>query len=184
MKKHLFAVLFLVIFAACNTEQAKYGQGGRNACQFFKEQVPELREDIEKIEVIEEDSLLSDRMLSLGEFQFSQTSLEFWQGNITQEEFQQFIDSTKNAIYDVQGSWLSGTEFNDSLHQLDKYKNNWRKVYKVLVTMKSGTTQESRVLMEADGIIPCMLEKDLEYKLQEYNDKVMQAQQDIYEKSR
>lgn len=180
MKKIMFLALFIVGLTACVTEQDKYGQGGRNACQFVKEQVPELRDDIDKIEVVEEDSLLSDNMLSFGRAQFANAGSDFWNKKITRQEYKQIIDSTANAIQDVQYSWQYSVAVNDSLKQLEKYKQCWRKVYTIRVTMKSGTTQEQRILMDSDGITPRMLEKDFFNKLQEYTDKALQALDDIF----
>ena len=62
---------------------------------------------------------------------------------------------------------------NDSLHQQPKYDYQWRKVYKVQVTMKSGDTKTPRVLMDQDGITPRCLEKEFEKTLQEHIGNVM-----------
>jgi hypothetical protein len=58
----------------------------------------------------------------------------------------------------------------------------WRKVYKVLVTMKSGDTKEPRVLMDNDGITPKMLEMDFGKQLEEYEREIMQANEDCFSK--
>lgn len=57
--KNFFIIAILFVLTGCNQTQMKYGQGGKNACQFVKEQVPGLRDDIQDLEVIAEDSLLS-----------------------------------------------------------------------------------------------------------------------------
>jgi len=65
MKKYL-AIAILIVLTGCNQTQMKYGQGGKNACLFVKEQVPELREDISSVEVIGEDSMICDIGLMFG----------------------------------------------------------------------------------------------------------------------
>ena len=52
----------VMLATACNTEQMKYGEGGRNACQYVKEQVPGMRDDIDSIEVIDEVIIVADRI--------------------------------------------------------------------------------------------------------------------------
>lgn len=185
MKKSLYAVILIgVAIAACDKTMREWGQGGVNACQFVQEQVPELREDIESIKIIEEDSLLGDLMLSWGQASFVKAGRDFWQGNINKVEYQHIIDSTCQVLQDVQNSWSFGNVVNDSLKQLTKYDGCWRKVYKVLVTMNSGVSKSPRVLMDTDGITPRMLEKDFEHQLQQYADDIEQAKRDVYEKER
>ena len=45
MKNYLI-IAFLLVLTGCNQTQMKYGQGGKNACQYVKEQVPDLHDDI------------------------------------------------------------------------------------------------------------------------------------------
>ena len=54
-----------------------------------------------------------------------------------------------------------------------EFDGQWRKVYTVRVTMKSGVTKEPRVLMEQDGITPRMIEREFEKKLQNYASELM-----------
>jgi hypothetical protein len=182
MKKSII-VAIAVMLMGCGQISSKFGQGGKNAAQFVKEQVPQLKEDIESFETIAEDSLLTDRMLSLGSVQQARTNAEFWEGKISRDQYQQFIDSTSNVLQDVQYSWQFSNVVNDSLKKLTKYQYNWAKVYTVRVKMKSGVEKDVRVLMDQDGITPRMTEKQFGEELQEYTDKMIQAQRDIYNKN-
>ena len=102
MKKVL--LLLLLAFTACNTEQMKYGQGGRNACQFVKEQVPELREDIKSVEVIEEDSLLSDIGLTFELNRLLKAEGDFYEGKITDNQFEDVISDYAKMANDIENA--------------------------------------------------------------------------------
>lgn len=170
MKKVI--LMLLVAMTACNTEQMKYGQGGRNACQFVKEQVPELREDITSVEVIEEDSLLSDIGLSFELNRLLKAEGDFYEGKITDSQFEDVISDYAKMANDVEYSWRFSNSINDSLRSIKKYEYMWRKVYTIRVTMKSGSTKEPRVLMDQDGITPRCMEKEFEKDLKDYVDKM------------
>ena len=179
MKKKVFIGLVgLMGLIGCVDGGMKYGKGGENAIQFVKEQVPGLRDDIASVEVIEEDSLLSDIALAHDAARFAMAGADFWQGNISREEYQRIIDERERLLYDIEYSWRFPLVVNDSLKKLSKFENQWRKVYKVLVTMKSGDTREPRVLMDGDGITPTMLERDFEMQLEEYHREILQANED------
>ena len=167
MKKYL-AIAILIVFTACNKTQMKYGQGGKNACQFVKEQVPGLRDDIQDLEVIAEDSLLCDLGMTFGDLTLSKQGAAFLKGEISKDELSATIDSVAKAATDVEYSWRFSNVVNDSLKQLPKYDGLWRKVYTVKVTMKSGTTKEPRVLMDTDGKTPRMMERDMEKAIEEH----------------
>ncbi len=175
MKKTFFMTMVLLTTIACDNVSVKYGQGGKHACQFVREQVPELREDIESIEVISEDSLLSDFILFFEERKFMNEKLKFMKEEISKDEFKQIIDDRAKIISDVEDSWLYSTVVNDSLRKLDKYKGVWRKVYNVRLTMKSGVTKESRVLMDNDGVTPRMMEGKFGENIQKYQDEILEA---------
>ena len=179
MKKKVFIGLVgLMGLIGCVDGGMKYGRGGENAIQFVKEQVPELRDDIASVEVIEEDSLLSDVALANDAVRFAMAGADFWQGTISSEEYQRIIDERERLLYDIENSWRYPLVVNDSLKKLGKLENQWRKVYKVLVTMKSGDTKNPRVLMDGDGITPRMMEVDFERLLEEYHREIMQANED------
>lgn len=162
-------------------EQMKYGQGGQNACQFVKEQVPGIRDDIANVEVIEQDSLLGDIGIIFAKTELAKKSNLFLAKEITKDEFEAFVDSITHNATDIAFSWQFGIVVNDSLKQLEKYKYQWRKVYKIRVTMKSGITKEPRVLMDDDGITPRMLETDMEKTLNDFTKDVIDATHLIYQ---
>ena len=49
MREVLYSLITLAL-VACNNTSPKYGQGGRNAVQFVKEQAPEVAQNTESIE--------------------------------------------------------------------------------------------------------------------------------------
>ena len=168
MKKLMLLPLALVLMA-CSGTPSKFGQGGQNAAQFVKEQVPELRDDIENIETIEEDTLLSDIGLSFANLQLLQAESDYYEGKISRDRLQQIIDSVSWEIGVVEKSWKYGTVSKNA----EKYKGQFRRVYTVRVTMKSGVTKEPRVLMDKDGITPQCMENDFEKSLKQYTDNLM-----------
>lgn len=163
MKKALLIIMLLTALA-CSSEQRKYGQGGRNACQFVKEQVPGLRDDIKKVEVIEEDSLLSDLGLTFASMRAGIIKTAYYEGRISYEEMDRVLDSCRAELMFVEQSWKYGTVST----KVEKFRNQWRKIYTVRVTMKSGDTKEPRVLMEQDGVTPRKLESDFMLDLLHY----------------
>lgn len=165
MKKVLFLLLMCVV-VGCTTDM-KYGQGGRNACQYVKEQVPGLRDDIASVEVIEEDSLLTDLYLDSGDLALHKGEVDYYENRISRQQLDSIIDSVGVALKDLEWSWTLGV-VNDSLKRLVKYRTQWCKVYKVQVTMKSGVTKYPRVMMDYDGVTPYCLEKDIEHSVQEH----------------
>lgn len=178
MKRRIIILLAIVSMAvSCDQVNNKYGQGGRNAAQYVKEQVPGLCEDIASVEVIEEDSLLGDIGLIFGSTILAKSSLEFQEGTLSKDKFNAIIDSLAHDATDVEYSWRFSNVINDSLRTLQKYSGQWRKVYTVRVTMKSGTTKEPRVLMDNDGITPRMIERDMENIIGDFTNKILDAQE-------
>lgn len=168
MKKYL-AIAILIVLTGCNQTQMKYGQGGKNACLFVKEQVPELREDISSVEVIGEDSMICDIGLMFGFNRVHEAEMMYYDSKITRSELDQVLDSMNLELTFVENSWKDGTPETYG----NKFDGQWRKVYTVRVTMKSGVTKEPRVLMEQDGITPRMIEREFEKKLQNYASELM-----------
>lgn len=168
MKKYL-AIAILIVLTGCNQTQMKYGQGGKNACLFVKEQVPELREDISSVEVIGEDSMICDIGLMFGFNRVHEAEMMYYDSKITRSELDQVLDSMNLELTFVENSWKHGTPETYG----NKFDGQWRKVYTVRVTMKSGVTKEPRVLMEQDGITPRMIEREFEKKLQNYASELM-----------
>lgn len=179
MKNYLVIVILLVL-TGCDQTQMKYGQGGKNACQYVKEQVPGLRDDIQDVEVIAEDSLLCDIGISFGNITLSKQGAAFLKGEISKDELSATIDSIADAAADVENSWRFSDVVNDSLRLLPKYDGMWRKVYTIKVTMKSGTTKEPRVLMDTDGTTPRMMERDMEKAIEEHTRHILEVQEYLW----
>lgn len=178
MKRRIIILTAMVAMAvSCDQMSNKYGRGGDNACQYVKEQVPGLREDIASVEVIEEDSLLSDIGLIFGRTILAKSSAEFQEGTLSKDKFKAIIDSLAHDATDVEYSWRFSNVINDSLRALQRYSGQWRKVYTVRVTMKSGTTKEPRVMMDNDGITPRMIERDMENTIRDFTNKILDAQE-------
>lgn len=164
MKKVLFLLLAMASMMACNSEQNKYGIGGQNACQFVKEKVANQSDNIKNIEVIAEDSLLSDIGLTFATIRASNIKAAYYAGMIPYNEMSRVLDSCKAELMYVEQSWKYGTVSK----KLKKFEYQWRKAYTVRVTMKSTVTKETRVLMDHDGITPRMLEMDFFDELRQH----------------
>lgn len=178
--KKFYVIALLMVLTGCNQTKMRYGQGGENACQYVKEQVPDLREDIQSVEVIAEDSLLCDIGMSFGDITLSKQSEAFLNGEISKDELSATIDSISKAATDIEYSWRFSNVVNDSLRQLPKYDGLWRKVYTVKVTMKSGTIKEPRVLMDTDGKTPRMMERDMEKAIEEHTKHIHEVQEYLW----
>jgi len=66
------------------------------------------------------------------------------------------------------------------LKNLKKYDGQWRKVYTIRVTMKSGITKEPRVMMDKDGLTPRIMEKDIEKILDDFSKKTIEAERILW----
>ena len=165
MKKALSIVIVGIILWGCDNNKMKYGLGGANAIQFVEEQVPGLRDDIASIEIIKEDSLLSDIGLMFAGTMAGNIKADYSEGKVSYAEMSRVLDSCKAELMAVEQSWKYGTVSK----KVKKYESQWRKVYTVKVTMKSGVTKEPRVLMDDDGITPRSLESDFMLNLLKYN---------------
>lgn len=180
--KKLIVLLMMVSLTACNGVVSPYGQGGRNAVQYLKEKTTNISSEMDNMEVTSVDTLLCDRALVLNSVVFTKAGADFWDGKISKEEYQQMIDKFSLTATDITNSWMYGIVVNDSLRKLDKYKYDWRVVYTVTTTMKSTDTKTTRVLMDQDGITPRMTEKEFTQEMNEWTDKIVEAQRDIYRK--
>lgn len=179
MKKISLFVAAMMLLLACDNTLPKYGPGGANAVQFVKEQVPELRDDIKDIEVIAEDSLLSDAMLIITSPSFAKAAVDYLNGELSRGDYESIIDERSKILSDISYSWVFPS-INDSLKTLEKYQSYWRKVYTVRVTMKSGDVKEPRVLMDTDGISPRALESEFKRSMDEYESDVETAYMRCY----
>ncbi len=154
MKKALTILLALAIISCTGN------QGERNACQFVRENAGLLADNIKSVEVIGQDSaiilifekaLLATRwadfleLASTGEF-----------GGEDVSTYKDFLDSMMQKYSDAVLSWDGSFLVADSV----RHKYDWRQVYTVKVTMQSGSTKTTRVLMDRDRITPRLLERD------------------------
>ena len=126
----------VVVAAIVACSSSPYGQGGENACQFVKEQVPGLRDDIAKVEVVAVDTVtVYDLPRLYEELRSKETDADV--GLITCKELRGYADSI-NRLCEP------------------------RIVYSVAVTMKSSQMQAVDVIMEDDGTTPYMLRNEYE----------------------
>ena len=166
MRKVLYSLITLAL-VACNNTSPKYGQGGRNAVQFVKEQAPEVAQNTESIEVTGEDSLLCEIGLTFGVNDVYKALEKYNNGEISLKEARAVIDSVMHDGADVEDTWKFGSIVTDSLRQLSRYEGQWRKVYTVTIKMKSQTSDEVRVLMDEDGTTPRYTDKQFSARLYE-----------------
>ena len=166
MRKVLYYLLTLAL-VACNNTSSKYGQGGRNAVQFVKEQAPEVAQNAESIEVTDEDSLLCDIGLMFGVNDVYKALEKYNNGELSLKEARAVRDSVMHDGADVEDTWKFSSIVTDSLRQLSRYEGQWRKVYTVTIKMKSQTTNEVRVLMDEDGTTPRYTDKQFSARLYE-----------------
>ena len=166
MSKVLYYLMTLAL-VACNNTSSKYGQGGRNAVQFVKEQAPEVAQNAESIEVTGEDSLLCDIGLVFGVNDVYKALKKYHNGEISLKEVSAVRDSVMHDGADVEDTWKYGNIVTDSLKRLSRYEGQWRKVYTVTIKMKSQTTDEVRVLMDEDGTTPRYTDKQFSARLYE-----------------
>lgn len=166
MRKVMYYFLTLTL-VACNNTSLEYGQGGQNAIQFIKEQVPELAQNAESIEVTSEDSLLCDIGLRFGINDVHKALERYNNGEILLKEARAIRDSVMHDGADVENTWNYGSVVTDSLKRLTKYEGQWRKVYTVTIKMKSQTTDQIRVLMDEDGTTPRYTDKQFSRRLYE-----------------
>ena len=178
MRKVFVLLLMCGVVAGC--VRMKYGQGGVNAVQYVKEHVPDLRGDIDKVEIVGEDSLLSDFGLIFGKTILARSCSEYLEGSLSKDELEAIIDSLAHDATDVESSWKLSEVINDSLMKIERYDGMWRKVYQVRVTFKSGDTREPRVLMDHDGITPRFMEHDMDVEIQDFTDKILAAEELLY----
>ena len=166
MRKVLYSLITLAL-VACNNTSPKYGQGGRNAVQFVKEQAPEVAQNTESIEVTGEDSLLCEIGLTFGVNDVYKALEKYNNGEISLKEARAVRDSVMHDGADDEDTWKFGSIVTDSLRQLSRYEGQWRKVYTVTIKMKSQTSDEVRVLMDEDGTTPRYTDKQFSARLYE-----------------
>ena len=160
MREMFLLIMMSIVLTACNTDQMKYGQGGRNACQYVREQMSDQATNIKSVEITKEDSVLSPLIIIFGKTEIYQKRIDLYEGIITNGQLREYIDSMTTVCLDIQRSWIMDKELSDSLKQLPKYQESWRKAYWIEVTMKSNTTKQYRICMDEDGVTPSMTSEE------------------------
>ena len=178
MKKTI-SIIAAAMLMGC--QDGDFGQGGKNAAQYVREQVPEQADNIASIETIAEDSLLGFTSFGFAEMEMAKKGSEFLNGTISKDEYSAIIDSISNVAQDISDSWQFSAVVNDSLHKLEKYNGLWRKAYTVRVTLKNGDTKEPRVLMDEDGITPSIIEREMQRRIEEHTQHILEAQRNLSE---
>ena len=175
MKNNIVIIVMLSVISGCVSEQAKYYPCGQHACQYVKDHSSLFAGVINKVEVVGEDTLLGDIILSFEQGNFAKANMDFLNGEISNLEFKKIVDNRANVLKDIQNSWEFGNVVNDSLRKLEKYDDVWRRVYNVRLTMKDGEVKDRRVLMDSDGETARMLEWEFGNTLDDYNRDILQA---------
>jgi hypothetical protein len=142
MKKYLF-FLMLLITVSCSSQN----EGERNACQFVRELMIDQAANIQSVEVVKVDSVMTPYVYMYNELKG---------------------DDHINAGFDIANSWLMDPENSDSLKQEPKYKKKWRKAYMVEVTMKSSKKLIYRVMMGDDGTTPQITSEEMRKEIKDF----------------
>lgn len=182
MEKTFIFFVVMTLMSCNDSVVSKYGEGGQHALQYLRERTFNVDSEIEKMEVTGVDTLLSDVLLTFGSTDFAHTGADFWEDKISKEEYQKSIDKFSQIATDINNSWMYPVVVNDSLRKLNKYDGAWRVVFEITTTMKSTITKTTRVLMDNDGITPRMTEKEFTSDMNEWTEKIIEAQRDIYRK--
>jgi hypothetical protein len=157
MKKVTFIMIMLMTIMSCGS---KFGEGGDNAAQYVREQMPELANDAVSVEVVNTDTVnVYDISTLTKELEMKEIDADL--KNITFKELREFADS------------------------IDKMSEP-RLMYVVEITAKSSKKTEVKVIMEKDGTTPYMLyDKYLEiyqpFLERLLNDEVVIGESDIEE---
>lgn len=154
MKKTL-SILMAFVAISCTGNLPE-----KNACQFVRENAGLYADNIKDVEVVGKDSVIQlmfegaivakrsadfCKLASTGEF-----------GGEDVRAYSDFLDSIMQRYNDAVQSWEGSYLIADSV----RHKYGWRQVYTVKVTMRSGSTKTTRVLMDRDRTTPRLLERD------------------------
>lgn len=154
MKKTLTILLALAIISCTGN------QGERNACQFVRENAGLYADNIKDVEVVGKDSvilLMFERaIIATRSADFSELASTGEFGGEDVSAYKAFLDSMMQKYSDAVQSWEGSYLVADSV----RHKYDWRQVYTVKVTMKSGSTKTTRVLMDSDRTTPRLLLRD------------------------
>lgn len=154
MKKAL-SILMAFVAISCTGNLPE-----KNACQFVRENAGLYADNIKDVEVVGKDSVI---LLMFERAMIATRSADFWElastGEFGSEDisaYMDFLDSIMQRYSDAVQSWDGSFLVADSV----RHKYAWRQVYTVKVTMQSGSTKTTRVLMDRDRTTPRLLERD------------------------
>ena len=89
-------------------------EGAINACQFLREQLGSLSDNIDSMEVLGVDSLLSDIQPMFEQSSMLRSGIDFLENKINSKEYQKRIENYQSSIERIMKSWLYQS-FNDSI---------------------------------------------------------------------
>lgn len=151
----------MMILAACDS---KFGFGGSRAERFVKDEVLRGYDDVRRVEVVDEDSLLCDEGLMFMRNEALRKRTAYYEGAITKDSLERFLDGCMEELVNVSNSWNYGV----MPKNIEKYSSQLRRVYTVKVTMDTGKTKKLRVLMDHDGTTPRTTEQEFLEELNSY----------------
>ena len=153
--KKAFSILMAFVAISCAGDLPE-----KNACQFVRENAGLGASNIKDVEVVGKDSVI---MLMFEGAIVAKRSADFCELASTGEfggedvrAYADFLDSMMQKYSDAVQSWEGSYLVADSV----RHKYGWRQVYTVKVTMRSGSTKTTRVLMDRDRTTPRLLERD------------------------
>lgn len=137
MKKVLFLAVMMVI--SCGS---KFGEGGDNAAQYVREQMPELTKDAVSVEAVDvRDCYVIDFEV------FSAIKMD---EHVPYFKIERMNNQVRASFESMRGEKTA----------LDEAKKtgltDMRKIYTVIITAKSGKKYDAYVIMEKDEITPYM----------------------------
>ncbi len=168
MKKLLASLSAMILCMAACTDP--FGEGGKNAAAYVKEQLSSITEGAESV------SPTSEQMLPIVDFKGRTQQLNdslFFHNDVCDEDVVAFAETLSSEYYTAWDAWRGDTT---AISRIKKYGTEIRKVYTITVTMPSKKKTDIRVIMESDGITPCMLESVYNEPGNEYKENIMQYQ--------
>lgn len=151
-------VILMMMMAVAGCTSSPYGQGGENACQFVKEQMPEKVKDAASVKVVGKDSMVVYDVPML-------------------------MEKLKSKEVDADLNIITCKELREFAESISKQQEA-RVVYWVAVIKKSSKQEVIGVIMEADGTTPYMLRDEYIQMEKPFNesrlaDEVMVCESDI-----
>lgn len=173
MKKYIL-IAVCVLLASCDGSITE-SQGKKNARQYVKEHIYSSvtinSEDVERIDVSDPDTILSDNYLVYSEFTLIDAKAEFLNQEITFDSLCAVTDRISQYITD----YAMAAEFGADKELRARYTDDYRLSYPVTIRMKSGETKTVSVVMHKDGTTPYNFLHVLLKDLDKYQSAIMDA---------